>query len=47
VEDFLVDDLSKVRGRDYCRSCSSTDIFSGLNLGLLPIANELSKVKCV
>ena len=37
-------DLSKVRGRDYCRSCSSNDIFSALNLGLLPIANELSKV---
>lgn len=29
------------RGGIYCRGCNSTDLFSALNLGELPIANEL------
>ena len=29
------------RGRLYCRACSSNDIYPVLNLGNLPIANEL------
>lgn len=29
------------RGRDFCRACGSTSLFPGVDLGLLPIANEL------
>jgi hypothetical protein len=29
------------RGKDFCRGCLSTNLFSGLDLGELPIANEL------
>jgi 2-polyprenyl-3-methyl-5-hydroxy-6-metoxy-1,4-benzoquinol methylase len=29
------------RGKDFCRSCDSSDLFSALDLGDLPIANEL------
>jgi len=29
------------RGGNFCRACEGTDLFSGLNLGNLPIANEL------
>ena len=29
------------RGCDYCRVCGSTDLFPGMQLGRLPIANEL------
>jgi hypothetical protein len=31
------------RGEDYCRACNSKHLFSALNLGTLPIANELNK----
>ena len=31
------------RGREFCRGCNSSDLFSALDLGLLPIANELWK----
>ena len=30
-----------MRGRDFCRSCSSVDLIEALDLGSLPIANEL------
>lgn len=30
-----------LRGRDFCRACESADLFSALDLGSLPIANEL------
>ena len=33
--------MSKVRGRDYCRACGSKSLFTGLDLGSQPIANEL------
>ena len=33
--------MSKVRGRDYCRACGGNSLFSALNLGFQPIANEL------
>jgi hypothetical protein len=33
--------MSKVRGRDYCRACGSKSLFTGLDLGFQPIANEL------
>ena len=29
------------RGKDFCRGCNSTNLFSALDLGELPIANEL------
>lgn len=29
------------RGRNFCRGCSASDLFSALDLGNLPIANEL------
>ena len=29
------------RGKNFCRSCDSPDLFSALDLGCLPIANEL------
>lgn len=29
------------RGREFCRGCNSIELFSALDLGLLPIANEL------
>lgn len=29
------------RGKDFCRGCNESDLFSALNLGELPIANEL------
>ena len=29
------------RGKDFCRGCSSSRLFSALDLGKLPIANEL------
>ena len=31
------------RGQNICRGCDSTNIFEALNLGSLPIANELTK----
>ena len=31
------------RGKNFCRSCDSPDLFSALDLGSLPIANELWK----
>ncbi len=31
----------EIRGRDYCRGCDSRELFSGFDLGNLPIANEL------
>ena len=31
----------KGRGRDFCRGCNGTRLFSALDLGSLPIANEL------
>jgi hypothetical protein len=33
------------RGGDFCRACVGTDLFSGLNLGSLPIANELLPIE--
>ena len=30
------------RGQDYCRSCSSRDLFLGLDIGYSPIANQLA-----
>jgi len=33
--------LVKGRGRDFCRGCNGTKLFSALDLGSLPIANEL------
>ena len=30
-----------MRGRDFCRSCASVDLIEALDLGSLPIANEL------
>jgi hypothetical protein len=33
--------MIKVRGRDYCRACGSESLFTGLDLGFQPIANEL------
>ena len=29
------------RGREFCRGCNKPELFSALDLGLLPIANEL------
>ncbi len=31
----------EIRGRDFCRGCDSRELFSGFDLGNLPIANEL------
>jgi len=31
----------EVRGKDFCRACESVDLINALNLGTLPIANEL------
>jgi hypothetical protein len=28
------------RGKDFCRGCQGRDLFSALDLGELPIANE-------
>ena len=33
----------KICGKDYCRSCGASNLFSALDLGNLPIANELVK----
>jgi hypothetical protein len=33
--------LTEERGRKFCRACNSTELFSALDLGALPIANEL------
>ena len=33
------------RGKDFCRGCGETKLFSGVNLGNLPIANELLPTK--
>ena len=33
--------VMKVCGKDYCRACKSSNLFSALDLGNLPIANEL------
>jgi hypothetical protein len=35
----------QIRGKDYCRACDSPNLFSVLDLGELPIANELWKVE--
>ena len=35
------------RGRDYCRGCSGKSLFSALNLGELPIANELQQTQII
>ena len=35
--------LSPARGRDFCRGCSGKNLFSALDLGELPLANELQK----
>lgn len=37
----LSQSLVKGRGSDFCRGCNSTELFSALDLGTLPIANEL------
>ena len=31
------------RGKDFCRGCLGNELFSGIDLGMLPIANELTK----
>ncbi len=31
------------RGKDFCRGCLGDQLFSGIDLGMLPIANELTK----
>lgn len=36
-------ELNPARGRDFCRGCSGVKLFSALDLGDLPIANELQK----
>ena len=36
-------ELSPARGRDFCRGCSGKNLFSALDLGELPLANELQK----
>ena len=36
-------ELNPARGRDFCRGCSGVNLFSALDLGDLPIANELQK----
>jgi len=36
-------ELDPARGRDFCRGCSGVKLFSALDLGELPIANELQK----
>jgi len=33
------------RGKDFCRGCGEKNLFSGINLGDLPIANELLPTK--
>jgi hypothetical protein len=33
--------LTNGRGSDYCRGCNGVRLFSALDLGSLPIANEL------
>jgi len=35
------DSKKKICGRDFCRACGHKSLYSGLNLGELPIANEL------
>jgi len=37
----LSESLVKGRGSHFCRGCNGTKLFSALNLGALPIANEL------
>jgi hypothetical protein len=38
----VINDFSTfIRGADFCRACHSDQMFSALNLGALPIANEL------
>jgi hypothetical protein len=39
--------LIPARGRDYCRGCSGKSLFSALNLGELPIANELQQTQII
>ncbi len=36
---------TSIRGADFCRACKSDQLFSAVNLGALPIANELSKIR--
>lgn len=36
-------ELIPARGRDFCRGCSGNNLFSALDLGVLPLANELQK----
>jgi hypothetical protein len=47
--EFLDSDQSFIptRGRDYCRGCSGKSLFSALNLGELPIANELQQSQTI
>lgn len=39
--DALKDMVFPVRGIDFCRGCSSRDLFTALEMGQVPIANEL------
>jgi hypothetical protein len=43
VAEIIEGSRTSIRGSDYCRSCNSDKLFSALNLGVLPIANELSR----
>ena len=36
-------ELIPARGRDFCRGCSGNNLFSALDLGVLPLANELQR----
>ena len=36
-------ELSPARGRDFCRGCAGENLFSALDLGDLPLANELQR----
>jgi len=38
-------ELIPERGRDFCRGCSGNNLFSALDLGVLPLANELQKTQ--
>jgi len=43
VAEIIEQPLILIRGADFCRACNSDQLFSALNLGVLPIANELSR----
>jgi 2-polyprenyl-3-methyl-5-hydroxy-6-metoxy-1,4-benzoquinol methylase len=40
-EEFMSEAFVNGRGKFFCRGCNSDELFSALNLGNLPIANEL------